>query len=220
MDKYSPIMFLDQKFFGNSKRVNRILDGIINMGSNSDLLIHGARVDSANEALYKKLKKAGVKHIHFGIESGNQDVLNYYNKKTTVDQIRKAVTLSKDMDFTIWGSFILGAPIETKKHFEKTIKFACSLPLDLVVFYPLGLQRGSYLWHEAIKNGNISDDGSFTTTLDSRLGLGNFTSDELRKYCDHAFRRFYFRPSYVLRQIFQSMKNKDYSILRAGFNYI
>ena len=41
--------------------------------------------------LYKKMKKAGVKLIAFGIESGNQDVLNYYNKKITLDQIRKAV---------------------------------------------------------------------------------------------------------------------------------
>lgn len=42
-----------------------------------------------------KMKKAGVKHIAFGIESGNQDVLDYFNKGITLEQIRKAVNLSK-----------------------------------------------------------------------------------------------------------------------------
>jgi len=219
-EKYNPIMILDQNFFGDKKRVHKIMDGIIEMGSTADLLIHGARVDSVDRGLYKKMKKAGVKHIHFGIESGNQDVLDYYNKKITLDQIRKAVTLSKEMNFYVWGSFILGAPIETEKHIKQTMKFSCSLPLDIAIFYPLSYQRGSALWYKAVRDGNIIDDGSFKIVADSRKGLGNFTSDELAKFCIEAFRRFYFRPSYIIKQIYYSIRNKDFTTIHAGFNHI
>jgi radical SAM superfamily enzyme YgiQ (UPF0313 family) len=219
-EKYKSIMILDQNFFGDKKRIHKIMDGIIKMGSTSDLLIQGARVDSTDRDLYKKMKKAGVKHIHFGIESGNQDVLDYYNKNITLEQTRKAVELSKEMNFYVWGTFILGAPIEKQKHIRQTMKFACSLPLDIAVFYPLSYQRGSALWNQAVKEGKIIDDGRFNIVSDSRKGLGNFTSDELSEFCIEAFRRFYFRPSYILRQIYYSMKNKDFTTLRAGFNHI
>ena len=122
------------------------------------------------------MRKAGVKYIMFGIESGNQDVLDFYNKRITLQQIRKAVDLSKKMGFIVAGNFILGAPIEKKQHISKTIKFACSLPLDIVLFYPLNYQYGSYLWFEAVKSGKIRKEDGFSIVADSRKGLGNFTS--------------------------------------------
>jgi radical SAM superfamily enzyme YgiQ (UPF0313 family) len=57
------------------------MDKLIENNNKIDIYIQGARVDSSNNVLYKKMKKAGVKYIEYGIESGNQDVLDYYNKK-------------------------------------------------------------------------------------------------------------------------------------------
>ena len=119
------------------------------------------------------MKKANVRYLGFGIESGNQDVLDFYNKKITLDQIRKAVKLANEMNIIARGTFIFGAPIETKKHFENTIKFACSLPLDVAIFCPLAYCPGSDLYNEAIKAGKINKNER-SIVADSSRGLGNF----------------------------------------------
>jgi len=110
-EKYRSIRIDDDSFLADNKRAHKIFDKLLEIGTNIDLLIEGARVDSADKDLYKKMKKTGVTLISYGIESGNQDVLDFYNKKTTLQQIRKAICLSREMDFFTSASFILGAPI-------------------------------------------------------------------------------------------------------------
>jgi len=90
--------------------------------------------------------------------------------------------------------------------------------LDIAIFNPLFYLRGSDLWLEAVKNGKLKNDE--ISIADSRKGLGNFTGEELQEYCKKGAKKFYFRASYVIRQIIQSIINKDFSILRAGINYV
>ena len=96
------------------------------------------------------MKLAGVTHIQFGLESGNQDVLDFYHKQTTVETIKKAVHMSHETGFFTIGSFIFGAPFETTQHFNRTLLFAKSLPLDSVSFLPLRYMIGSELWNQAV----------------------------------------------------------------------
>ena len=207
-------MIVDDNFLADKKRAHIIMDGLIDNNIDLEIYIQGARVDSADRTLYKKLKKAGVKHLYFGLETGNQDVLDYYNKGITINQIKKAIYLSKEMNFLTLGNFIIGAPIETKKHIKKTVDFACSLPLDVAIFNPLSFQRGSDLWNEAVENGNIDENEE--TLADIRLGLGNFTSDELESLCKDATKKFYFRPKYISNQIIKSIIEKDLNYLKFG----
>ena len=219
-DRYNSVMFVDDNFTGNKKRVHKIMDWIIKSGTELDMYIQGARVDSADRDLYLKMKKAGVKHIYYGIESGTQEVLDFYNKKITLNQIRKAIDLSNEMDFLTLGTFILGAPIETKKHIEKTIEFACSLPIDVVIFAPLAYQNGSDLWAKAVKEGKITQDDGYVVYADKRRGLGKFTYEELNEYCNRAYNRFFLRPSYFIQQIKRGLQRKDLSLLRVGLGYL
>ena len=220
-DKYRTVSIVDDSFLADKKRAHKIFDGLIEMKRDLDLWIYGTRVDFADKILYKKMKKAGVKIIFFGIESGNQDVLDFYNKKTTVDQIRKAVKLSRKMNFLTVGSFILGAPIETKEHIENTIKFACSLPLDFAGFGPLRYIRGSQLWDEAVKNNKIPKDTEKIFYFGySEQDLGNFTQKELMDYTLEAFQRFYFRPSYMIGQVYRTIMRNDFSLISSGLNLL
>ena len=218
-ERYGSINIVDDSFLADKKRARKIFDGIIEMGKDIELIIHGARVDSADKELYKKMKKAGTKYIYFGLESGNQDVLDFYNKKITLSQIRKAVKLSRKMNFITMGSFILGAPIETKDHIERTIKFAYSLPLDFAAFGPLRYIRGSQLWNEAVENNKISKDTDIVFA-DSENELGNLTKKEILDYTIIAFKRFYNRPTYLVSQIYRNMLRKNYSLLLYGMRFL
>ncbi len=205
-EKYDSVMIVDDTFLADIERANKILDRLIELKTDLDIYIQGARVDTAEKKLYEKMKKAGVKHLYYGFESANKDVLEFYNKKATVDQIKNAVGLSNKLGFYTVGTFILGAPIETKDHINKTIKFACSLPLDTVLFTILTYKYGSPLWEQAEKDGKLNNSDGYTVVADKEKGLGNFTRKELEAFYRKAFLSFYLRPSYLARQAIKILK--------------
>ena len=217
--KYGSVVIVDDNFLADKKRAHEIMDRLIEIGTDIELMIEGARVDSADRELYNKMKKANVKLIGYGIESGNQDVLDFYNKKVTLDQIRKAVNLGSEMGFITMATFILGAPMETEKHIENTVKFACSLPLDIAFFLPLVYQVGSPLWFEEVKNNKISKE-EYVVVADSRRGLGNFMSEELVEYSKKATEQFYFRPSYISAQIYRAFLRRNFKLLKNGLEFV
>lgn len=218
-DKYGAINIVDENFLVDKKRAHKIFDELIKMGYKTELGIHGARVDAAEEDLYKKMKKVGVKYLYFGLESGNQDVLDFYNKKTTLPQIRNAINLSRKFNFITIGNFIIGAPIETKEHIERTIKFACSLPLDIAGFGPLIYIRGSELWEDAVKCKHISEHISLVYA-GSEKGLGILTQQEIFQYISLAYQRFYFNPRFMLTQLYRGVTRNDYSLLIHGLKFL
>jgi radical SAM superfamily enzyme YgiQ (UPF0313 family) len=219
-DKYKSLAFVDDNFLADKKRAHKIMDNLIKNGNSLELLVIGARVDSAEKELYQKMKKAGVRYVSYGIESGNQDTLDFYKKNTTLDQIRKAVQLSNQMNFLIRGNFILGAQMETKEHIENTIKFACSLPIDIAYFMPLAYMYGSDLWDDAFEKGLIKREDEYHIYSEENRKLGNFTGKELAGFCREATKRFYFRPNYFARQFIKSFKRQDFNFLKAGMNNI
>ena len=212
--KYGSVMIEDDNFLADPRRAIRIMDGLIEIGSDLELFVTGARVDSANRELYSKMAHAGVKFLSFGIESGNQRILDYYQKYITIAQIRKAVDLANEMGIITWGNFIFGAPVETKEQLEETLEFSQSLPLDMAFFRPLSYQRGADLWREAVAYGLLEEGTAFHYAGSGDTG-GHFTSDELADYCRWAFKRFYYRPRYLFRECFRCFKRKDFTVLKS-----
>jgi len=218
-NKYKSVAILDDNFLADIKRAHKIFDMLLETNTVMDLIIIGARVDSADKDLYKKMRKVGVKYISFGIESGNQDVLDFYNKKITLQQIQKAIHLAREMNFITQGTFILGAPFEKNRHIENTIKFACSLPLDIAIFQPLSYEMGSDLWFEAVKDKKISKY-EYQVTADSHRDLGNFNAEKLNEYSKNAFRRFYLRPNYIINQIYKTLWQKDFDHFKDVWKFV
>lgn len=216
---YNTVLMVDDNFLVDVKRAHKILDLMIEKDIKLDIFVEGARVETASKKLYKKMKKAGVVFIEYGIESGNQDVLDFYNKNITIKQIRRAVKLGSKAGLQTSATFILGAPIETKAHFEKTINFACSIPLDLAFFGSLHYIMGSDLWLEEVKKGNISKD-EYCVGADVRRGLGSFTTEEIRSYSIKAYKKFYNRPNYLFVQALKAVLRKDFKFITGGANYI
>ncbi|OGS40277.1 MAG: hypothetical protein A3K77_01235 [Euryarchaeota archaeon RBG_13_31_8] len=212
-EKYDSLMIVDDTFLADEKRADKIIDNLIENKIDAEIYIQGARVDTAKRETYNKMKKAGVKHLYYGLESGNQDVLSFYNKCVIIEQVRKAINLSNEIGFFTVGTFILGAPIETKKHIENTIKFACSLPLDAVIFTILTYKYGSPLWDEAVKQGKIKETDDYTVVSDSKKGLGNLTREELEDFYRKAIFNFYLRPGYIASQIKKFLMEKDFEAM-------
>jgi radical SAM superfamily enzyme YgiQ (UPF0313 family) len=211
---YKYVAFVDDSFLSSKKQVNELLDEIIKERLNLKIIITAARVDAAEEELFKKMKKAGVTHIQYGLESGNQDVLDFYNKNITLEKIRHSVNLSDKIGLFNMGSFILGAPFETREHFERTMNFAKTLPLDSVGFATLKYMVGSEIWCNAVKEKKISED-DYLVLADSKRGLGLFKEQEIAQYCVKARRDYYTRPTFMLRLLIKSLKNNDFGFIQS-----
>ena len=212
---YTAIAFADDNFLANKRKTEFIMDHIIKEGYELTMWILNARVDSADKQLYAKLRKAGVEHIIFGIESGDQEILDFYHKKITLDQIRKAVGISNEAGIFTSGHFIIGAPIETRRHIRNTVRFARSLPLDNALFKNLGYLAKSPLWDEAVRQGKINPDEAMVAS-DRNRGLANFSARELEVACNNAFYAFIMNPSYWFREMRFVFSHRNPRFFRLG----
>lgn len=91
-----------------------------------------SRVDLADESLLKLMKKAGLKRIGFGIESGSQSILNSIPKRTTVSQNLNAIKVCKKLKIWVWIYLIIGLPEENWDSIQETIKFVSKSKPDYI----------------------------------------------------------------------------------------
>ncbi len=204
---YTLLAFVDDNFLSivNRKLVKGILNGIIDRGYRFTMLVQ-ARADSAKDPeLYSLIRKAGVIAVVYGMESMNQDVLNFYQKRTTVELNKKASQLAYKYGIFSIGEFIIGAPFEDEKLIKKTIKDVYSLRLDAATFWTLEYTYGAPLWDDAKEKGLI-DGSEHTVPAGSEHNLSPLSSSQLHSLCYRAFRGFYKRPIFWLRFLQKAMK--------------
>jgi len=136
---YERISFADDVFTMKRERVVAICREILRRGLHFEWECLG-RVDSLDEATALEMKQAGCSRIYFGIESGDEAILELMNKKTTVPQARLAVEAAHAAGLQVGAFFILCYPGDTDETVLETLRFATSLPLDylgLSMPYPL-----------------------------------------------------------------------------------
>ena len=136
-----------------------------------------SRVDTIDEERLEKLRDAGCKLIMFGMESGSQKILSSMNKKTTTDQIRHAVALTKQYNIDVLGYFILGYPGETEATMQETVDFVKRLKLDDIAVQPFVPFPGAPVYRTALEEGTYEEDwrevGTFTKVIYEPYGLTN-----------------------------------------------
>ncbi len=197
---YSILGFADDNFLSivNRELVKGILKGIIARRYDFIIIVEG-RVDAAKDPeLYALMRKAGVAGVVYGMESMNQDVLNFYKKRTTVELNRMASQLAFKYGIFSIAHFIIGAPFEDEALIKKMIKDVYSLRLDAVTFWALEYTYGAPLWEEA-KDKGIIDGLEHTVPAGCEHNLSPLSSSQLDALCYRAFKGFYVRPSYWLK---------------------
>jgi len=208
---YEVIGIVDDNFTADKKRAMKILAGITAMNAGLSLGVQG-RVDAADPELFRAMRDAGVKMITFGLESGNQDVLDFYQKGTTVGMNEKAIRMADRAGLYTGGIFILGAPFETKEHFAATYAFAASLPLDVTTFWVLDYAYGSPLWEEGLKKGTHTRD-EFIIPAGNERGTQLYPTAYIMETCEKYFFSYYRRPGYWVRQVTKFIRVHDVYLL-------
>lgn len=92
------------------------------MGERSFIWRCFSRTDRVDYEVLKTFKGNGLSSITFGIETFADKMLQVYNKGTTAEDNRKALSLCKELGIPVRCSLIYGGPFETRETLEETIQ--------------------------------------------------------------------------------------------------
>jgi radical SAM superfamily enzyme YgiQ (UPF0313 family) len=180
----------------------------IRWGSNS-------RVDTISEKRLEFMKKAGCWIIGFGIESGNQEMLDKMKKRAKLADAENAIALCKKYGIHTYGLFLIGLPWETRQTVEETIAFAKKLNpsfLDFNIAYPLpGTEYYRIAKEMKLFEESELSEGDYARPIVRTLTM---STDELIQLRKKALLGFYLRPSYIFRTL------KDIRSPRIFMNYV
>lgn len=83
-----------------------------------------ARVDLfTTKEEFVRIKEAGCCHLKFGVEAGNQKMLDRLNKKTKIEDIHRAFWLSSEVGIERSAYILLGCPGFTDQDYRDTFQF-------------------------------------------------------------------------------------------------
>jgi len=165
----------------------------------------GVRVDTVSEELMWSLKEAGCYRAGFGIETGNPGIMKSIKKGITIEQVENAVALAKKVGIECTGYFMIGNIEETLGTINDTIKLALKLDPDYAQFtratpYPGSEMYRTLMAEDRIISKNWDDYDSFLTDRNI-FRHKNLSSAEIQKKLKAAYRRFYFRPRFIFREL-------------------
>ncbi len=181
------------------------------------------RVSNIDEERLIWMKKAGCWLVSFGIESGNQHILDMTNKGITLEQSREAVRLAKKHDLKTFLTFMIGMPWEDKDTVMETFEFAKELDGDFFeVILPFPFPGTRY--YEIAKKHGLIVDGAYDHTYDhfnSAVKTFHLSADELTALKKKSFWYLYARPKYVTKILSQCDSPKAFmNYLSFGYSKV
>ena len=205
---YKQLIFVDDSFTLNPKRAIEICRGMRREKLDFEWICEG-RVDNCSYELLSEMVKAGLKILYFGIENANQRILDYYNKTITPAQAETAVRTAKKAGVdVIVGSFIVGAPDETREEIRNTINFAKRVPIDLPQFNILGAHPGNDIWNELAAEGLLNEEKHWETGVGvSKICPTAVPCDEIKQMVHDAFFKHISRPTFLAEQFAKTMRS-------------
>jgi anaerobic magnesium-protoporphyrin IX monomethyl ester cyclase len=211
--RINSIIFYDDLFTLKKERVKEICQGILDRKIEIEWKCEG-RVNIVDEETLGLMKKAGCSMIAYGVESGNQKGLDYLNKGTKIEQIRRAFELTRKAGVKPMAYFILGIPVETYEDELRTIEFAKEIRPAYAQFSVLSPTPGTRLYDAAIEMGWYREvDAQNPMDKDIKRPAiinENWDEDRLNRILREAHRRFYLSPWYIWERLKEIRDLKEF----------
>ena len=202
--------FNDDTFVLDKKRVFEFTS-LLNKSGLDVVWNCNGRVNLMQKDMLKAMRGAGCISIAYGIESGNQSILDSMKKNITLSQTKKVVKWTKEIEIKAAGYFMIGMLGETKETIRDTINFAKELDLDFYGFSITTPLPGTELYRKAMISGLISSNDTSLKSWDFDVNVNltkDCTDEDLRVFKYEAFKEFtlkkQFGKYYMVNPIFMS----------------
>ncbi|HOV75281.1 MAG TPA: radical SAM protein [Candidatus Hydrogenedentes bacterium] len=204
------VRFLDDTFTFSSKRVIAICKGILEEGLPVIWSCLG-RIDTLDADMLGWMKKAGCVRIAVGIESYSPKVLEYLGKTGDPATFNARLQQVRDAGIECAGTFMVGAPVETEADFQQTLRELLRSPIDLIGVNVVTPYAGTP-YFDRVKDDLIFSLIPYECRFRDRRFMDEAVARERRLY-----RRFYLRPSVMLRQLRAVMRFPGQSLRLLGY---
>ena len=177
---------------------------------------NGIRVESADDELFRLLRRAGCYRVSFGFESGNDQVLKLFGKsgKATIDQGKVAVQRARKAGIEVSGYFMLGLSPDTESTMMDTVNFARDLPVDMMKFGITIAFPGTAMFNEYAKRGLIRSyewDEYFIYTSQPLFSHRTLSYETIQNFVKYAHRRaIFFNPAFWWRRFVRGIRTGEF----------
>jgi magnesium-protoporphyrin IX monomethyl ester (oxidative) cyclase len=208
--------FYDENMTVDKKRMADICDLIVERGLHLEWFTpNGIRADTLDEALLRKMKRAGCKKIRVAPESGVQRIVDeVIGKNLDLKTVEQAVVLCKKVGIKVGCFFVLGLIGETKADIEETIKFAYklrSLGADSLIFSIAMPIYGTPLYEQAKQGGYLREDfcDYALAATEPLIETPQFSAEDLQQLCAKANMA---NPTFTKDKIVRAIRNPKKTI--------
>ncbi len=196
------IFFEDDNLTFNLKRFETICDKIIKKGIRFNWETpNGIRADYLTFSLLQKMKKSGCQSVFFGIESGDQCILdNVIDKHLDLKKVVSVAKMCRDIGLSTAAFYVIGFPGEKKEHMLKTVELALRLKKEYDVGMLLHVATpslGTRLYEECKDKGYIQGDLTSRAFAEVRQTWGmplikteDFAPSEVKEIASMAIKRY------------------------------
>jgi radical SAM superfamily enzyme YgiQ (UPF0313 family) len=205
----SEVLFVDDCFNLDRKRVAAICDGMVERGLEFSISFpNGLRGDIIDEETLRKLKAAGAYRITYAVETASPRLQKFVKKNVNLDKLKKVIEITDALDIMADGFFMIGFPGETRAEIEMTLDYALNSRMHSANFWFVTPFPGTELHEQAAEMGlEVPDLDESLLYHDPRTDLSEVPAGELKKMVQRTIRRFYLNP-WRLRRIFKLLPNK------------
>lgn len=225
MPEINEIVFEDDTFTSDARRA-KTFASLVKAEGISLPWFANIRTNTDRETL-AALKEAGLRECAVGFESGDDLILANMRKGQKVSREYHFMSDCRELGILVHGCFMVGFPGETRETMQKTLDTALTLNPDSAQFYPVMPYpgTGAYQW---AKDNSFLTTNNFDEWLDDDgghrcvLNLPGLSDQDLKAFCEYAFRKYHFRLKYIVIKLLQAVTNPREGIrsINAGFNFI
>jgi magnesium-protoporphyrin IX monomethyl ester (oxidative) cyclase len=200
--KVKTIFFEDDNLTFDVKRFEAICDQIIEKRIKFNWETpNGIRADYLTRELLEKMKKSGCQSVFFGIESGDQHILDkIIDKSLNLNTVEEVAKICKELGISTAGFYIIGFPGEKKEHMMRTVELALRLKKEYDVGMLLHVATpslGTRLYKECLEKGYMEGELTSRAFAEVRQTRGmplisteDFTASEVKEIAAMAVQRY------------------------------
>lgn len=169
--------FLDELFVISKERAKKFKE-LLKINHLKIKYTANCRADIFDEELAIILKESGCNFLNIGFESTSQEVLDFMNKNTTVEENIRAAEIANKIGINIGLNFIWGEPGDTAETLKESAKFIKKYNTysQVRTVRPVTPYPGCDLYYYAIETGLLKDPEDFFNRFkNSDLITVNFT---------------------------------------------
>ena len=200
------IFFYDDTFTINKQRVLDICDLLVERKINVDWDVR-AHVNTVDGPMLSKMAQAGCRRIHFGVEAGTPEMQKVLRKNLDLDKVKDVFRDAKKVGIKTLAYFMIGCPGETREQIERTTDYMLELKADYVHISIATPFPGTDMYALGLRQGVFKDDYWQQFASDPHEGFvpelwtENLTREELFEAIRKAYKKFYLRPSFIIRDL-------------------